>query len=541
MQNNHYIKYLSLIFFTGAVILSLELLASKILTPFFGVSLYIWTAILSVTLIFLAIGYQFGGWVTSKIESKYYEELFIFIPFISSFFILVSTLIYPLLLPKLVGLNLLIGSFIGSFILLSIPLVLMSAMNPILISIVKYKDDQSSDSKSGFVLFISTIGSVFGVIFTALFLIPNFSNFSGYILNALFLTVYTLLIYFFVGYKFFKRLKKLFLFLNLILFICLLVSYNLKDIYLNYFTTTKDKNGNSYVIKYENFSYYGNLKVVGIKPYNDKGISFYKLYQNGTTQNSIDLNGKSLSTYTHILTALSQYSIDGDALILGFGGGIIPKELSKTKFNVDVVEINPATLKIAETYFKYKNNNNNIFFEDARTFVKNCKKKYDLIIVDLFFEDGAPEHLTTFEFYQNLKNCLNEKGVVASNAIVDFSNNLTLSTTLSTFNAVFKNVYYFYDKIHLKKSNLKVSNLYVLASNQSKFKQTNIKLENVPKSMKDKVYRTLKNTNKFKNEKFNKEHVLFDEKNTYSKIYSKSLEAYRKAIINHVPSRILMN
>ena len=116
MQNNHYIKYLSLIFFTGAVILSLELLASKILTPFFGVSLYIWTAILSVTLIFLAIGYQFGGWITSKIDSKYYEELFIFIPFISSFFILVSTLIYPLLLPKLVGLNLLIGSFIGSFI-----------------------------------------------------------------------------------------------------------------------------------------------------------------------------------------------------------------------------------------------------------------------------------------------------------------------------------------------------------------------------------------------------------------------------------------
>ena len=210
MQNNHYIKYLSLIFFTGAVILSLELLASKILTPFFGVSLYIWTAILSVTLIFLAIGYQFGGWITSKIDSIYFEELFIFIPFISSFFILVSTLIYPLLLPKLVGLNLLFGSFIGSFILLSIPLVLMSAMNPLLISIIKNKNDQSSDSKSGFVLFISTIGSVFGVIFTALFLVPNFSNFSGYILNALFLTVYTLIIYFFVGYKFFKNSKNYF-------------------------------------------------------------------------------------------------------------------------------------------------------------------------------------------------------------------------------------------------------------------------------------------------------------------------------------------
>ena len=95
--------------------------------------------------------------------------------------------------------------------------------------------------------------------------------------------------------------------------------------------------------------------------------------------------------------------------------------------------------------------------------------------------------------------------------------------------------------MHVKKSNLKISNLYILASNQLKFEQINIKLENIPKSMKEKVYRTLKNTNKFKNEKFNKEHVLFDENNTYSEIFSKSLETYRKAIANLVPSRILMN
>ena len=57
------------------------------------------------------------------------------------------------LLPKLTSLDLLVGSFIGSFVLLSIPLVLMSALNPILISIIKDKNDQSSVSKSGFVLF----------------------------------------------------------------------------------------------------------------------------------------------------------------------------------------------------------------------------------------------------------------------------------------------------------------------------------------------------------------------------------------------------
>ena len=86
-----------------------------------------------------------------------------------------------------------------------------------------------------------------------------------------------------------------------------------------------------------------------------------------------------------------------------------------------------------------------------------------------------------------------------------------------------------------------ISNLYILASNQSKFKQTNIKLENVPKLMKDKVYRTLKNINKFKKVEFNKEHILYDENNTYSGIFSKSLETYRQTISNLVPSRILMN
>ena len=53
-----------LIFFTGAATLSLEVLASRIMTPYFGVSLYIWAGILAITLIFLATGYYLGGRLT---------------------------------------------------------------------------------------------------------------------------------------------------------------------------------------------------------------------------------------------------------------------------------------------------------------------------------------------------------------------------------------------------------------------------------------------------------------------------------------------
>ena len=41
----------SIVFVTGGAILALELLASRIMTPYFGVSLYIWTGILSITLV----------------------------------------------------------------------------------------------------------------------------------------------------------------------------------------------------------------------------------------------------------------------------------------------------------------------------------------------------------------------------------------------------------------------------------------------------------------------------------------------------------
>jgi len=539
MEKNHPIKLLSIIFFTGAVVLSLELLASRILTPFFGVSLYIWTSILSVTLIFLAIGYQFGGWITSKMDSRYYEELFFFIPFVSSVFILISTLTYPILLPGLINLNLLVGCFIGSSLLLAIPLVLMSSLNPILISIIKNKDDQSSDSKSGFVLFISTIGSVFGVIFTALVLIPNLTNFSSFILNAMFLIIYNLIIYFFIGYNSFKKLKKLFLFLNLILFFFLLTIFFYKKDYLNYFTSTKDEKNNSYTIVYESPSFYGNLKVVDFRPNNLNDTSHYIFYQDGTMLNQVEKNGYSFSTYTYVLDALSQLSSRGDALVLGLGAGMNVKTLSSRGYNIDVVEINPKVLTIAKKFFKYEDVKAKFFFEDARTYIRKCKKKYDLIIVDLFLSDGIPEHLITKEFFKDLNNCLTNDGIIVSNSIMDFTNELALNTILSTYGSVFKNLYYF-DQL-----NSKIANLYIVTSNNSEldkklygFKPT---FDYLPLKIKPDLNNILRRLIKFDKKNINDKNILSDENNKYSYIFAKNLQNYRKLIGSRTPSRFLMN
>ena len=174
--------------------MSLELITSRILTPFFGVSLYIWTAILSITLTFLAFGYQFGGWLTKRVEEKYHESLLLFFAILSALFIGLSCLIYPVILPKLSGIGLIIGSFLGSAILLAFPLILLSSINPILIALFR-QSSNSKDAGAGFILFTSTFGSVVGVLVTALLIVPNLTNYSAMLVNGSFLGLFIIVIH----------------------------------------------------------------------------------------------------------------------------------------------------------------------------------------------------------------------------------------------------------------------------------------------------------------------------------------------------------
>ena len=51
---------------SGAAVMMLELLGTRIIGPFYGVSLYVWSSLISVALIALALGYYLGGLVADK-------------------------------------------------------------------------------------------------------------------------------------------------------------------------------------------------------------------------------------------------------------------------------------------------------------------------------------------------------------------------------------------------------------------------------------------------------------------------------------------
>ena len=177
------------------------------------------------------------------------------------------------------------------------------------------------------------------------------------------------------------------------------------------------------------------------------------------------------------------------------------------------------------------------FFEDARTYVKKCEKKYDLIILDLF-ADGNPEHLTTKEFYQNLDNCLNDNGIVLSNTLMDFSNELALNSVLSTFSSQFDDLHYF----HIPDA--EVNSLYIIAGKNEASKRIEgfkLDLGFIPKNIKPTVIQVLRNGKKFKKRDFNDQNILYDEKNQYSIIFAKILPKYKKIVHSFVSSRLLIN
>ena len=54
------------VFVSGAVVLGMEIAASRVLAPFFGNSLYVWGALIGVVLAGLALGYWAGGWLADR-------------------------------------------------------------------------------------------------------------------------------------------------------------------------------------------------------------------------------------------------------------------------------------------------------------------------------------------------------------------------------------------------------------------------------------------------------------------------------------------
>ena len=180
-----------------------------------------------------------------------------------------------------------------------------------------------------------------------------------------------------------------------------------------------------------------------------------KLTVDGYTQ-SVSLNRDGL-TGKHYWDIFTDGSIrldqDSRVLVLGLGGGTIPKILTR-KFGlvlIDGVEIDPLIVEIAKNYFGLNEPNVNIFTEDAAKFVKNAKYKYDLICVDIYNGGEMASICSDRSFFEDCKKIMSEKGVLGVNKII--SSSYDLKNYLDFLRGFFKSVQYFVDTKNLNHTN----------------------------------------------------------------------------------------
>jgi len=131
-------------------------------------------------------------------------------------------------------------------------------------------------------------------------------------------------------------------------------------------------------------------------------------------------------------------------LTLGLGGGTLPMALDEIlpEAEHDVVEIDPAVIRVAREYFGFAPSERvNVYAQDGRVFVKRAAhqgKRYDLIMLDAFNGEYIPEHLMTREFLEEVRELLAPGGVVAANT---FSISDLYDHESATYAAVFDELY----------------------------------------------------------------------------------------------------
>jgi len=526
-------QYEALIFLTGASTLALEVLASRIMTPYFGVSLYIWASILSITLIFLALGYQWGGQISSRRDQEALQFLLLAAPLAGALAIVVATALYPAVFPLLTSINLVMASFLGGTLLLALPLMVLSAMNPLLIA---YGRDARArgDGGAGRVFFISTVGSVAGVLLTAFLLIPHLTNFRALLWLSLGLGLaaggLACLQRELPGRR--KRLLLVGCALILLLSGGLLAA---QRPYLQRLAGMSDI-GKDIKVLAEYTSMFGNIKVLEVYPENRERQPATAYLQDGIIQNMVQADGTVLD-HTEFMLRLSQaYAPKAkNALVLGMAAGIIPRTLQRRGLAVTAVEINPNSLQAAQEYFGFDPRQIDIHIEDARTFVRRHRQAYDLVITDLFQGDCTPDYLLTVEFFREVQACLRPQGLVLINTYFDPNNDAANDTIMATVAAVFPHVL----ELRSPSSAGLVSSACLLAADFPLSPEVAINLADAG-PMPPKDYQTLKAARLVDRTRLRDIRPVTDNHNIFSILFAGSQLRYRQQF-NQLPPNLLVN
>ena len=395
-------------FFSGAATMVLELTGSRMIAPFFGTSLIVWTALIGIIMTSLCLGNWLGGSVADKNPTgKVLGRILMFAAIIIAITAFMSNYILTTL--QGLSLNLYMSSVFSALIIFAPSSVLLGMVSPFVARLAMQNVD-SSGAVVGRLSALNSAGSIFGTFMGGFVLISLFP--SGVILMFVASVVALLSVLVYTGA--WRKIISIVMFMSLFGGAYAAKTYGLPFSPIGTQIDTK----------------YNHLSIVeSVDRRNGRRIRVL-ITDPDSTQSLMytDHPTELLSEYTKFYDLAFHYKPDTKKiLMLGGGGYSVPKYLlaQSRDLSVDVVELDPGITQAARDYFNLKDDPKlTIFHEDARTFLNRRAfqtpevEQYDAILMDTFTSSTIiPFQLTTVETAERLRRLLKPDGVLIVNTI----------------------------------------------------------------------------------------------------------------------------
>ena len=399
-QNQNKIWLYLIVFMTGASVMVIELLGTRLIAPFYGASLYVWSSLISVTMIALAVGYFVGGQWADRAQRT---GLSLIIALAALFTLLIPWATRPLLLAT-DPLGLRGGAFTSALVLFFPSLTLLGMVGPFAIKLATSQLD-GVGSSSGSIYAVSTVGSVVGTLLLGFFLFPWVG--SRQILVSLGLLLFVLAIAVAVYEQ--KRFNK-----TVAVLPCVLLAFAGLCLVPKIVGAGHVSPDGRFSVLSERESLYGYVRVIEQR---NRDLRFLTADASMIGAANIS-DGANRLTYQDIVALIPALKPSiKKALLIGQGAGHMAMTL-RDKYGIvtDTLEIDPAVAQAASDYFGFKPNGK-IIVGDARYEIRHLTGPYDLIIHDCFTGGSEPSHLLTVETLQQLQHLLAPQGIMALNFV----------------------------------------------------------------------------------------------------------------------------
>ena len=414
-----------IVFVCGAALMALEMVAARVLAPALGNSIFVWGSVISSVMVALSLGYWLGGHLADRFGAS--KTL---APVIAAGGLLtcLAPLVASTALPWAADLGPRAGSLAASALIFFAPSLLMAMVTPLGLRLAAAKGMAHIGRSAGSLSSISTAGSIVGTLATSFWLIPLLSLEPlvvaiGFTLLAASLAALTLPLLYSAHVhpedapdRRLRTAAHIDRFSTAAALVLVCAGLIVGGWVLVKIAPPPAVNAFGEKVLFRQDTQYHRISVTEVG-------TVRNLRFDATRQSGMDMSDGLTSAVRYPDYMQLSLALKPDAkrvLVLGLGGGAVTKRFwhDYPQVSVDSVEIDPVVVDVAKKYFGLPvDARSRVFAQDARRFVQTSTDTYDIVIMDAYYADALPFHLTTQEFFRETKARMAPDGVMAYNVI----------------------------------------------------------------------------------------------------------------------------